>query len=340
MEKKGVLLINLGTPDSPSVEDVRKYLNEFLMDERVIDAPFIIRYAIVKFFILPKRPESSAEAYRKIWTSEGSPLLVYSKKILEKVKSRVSIPVELAMRYGNPSVESAIKTLASQGIEQLFLIPLFPQYAMSTFESAVKHVEKTIRKTGSGFRLLVKEPFYNDSLYINSLAGRIREFIGDSRDHLIFSYHGLPERHIRKTDPTGRHCLKTPDCCKIESPAHRFCYRHQCFQTTRLVASKLGLNENEYTIAFQSRLGVDKWLEPSTTSILESLPKRGIKRVKVVCPSFITDCIETLEEIGIRARETFLNAGGENLDLIPCLNDYPLWIDAITSWINDFVENH
>lgn len=339
MDKKGVLLVNLGTPDSPSVDDVRKYLREFLMDPRVIDAPFLIRYAIVNFFILPKRPANSAEAYRKIWTSEGSPLLGHSKRILDSVKSRVSIPVALAMRYGNPSVESAIKELVSNGINHVFVIPLFPQYAMSTFESAVNHIEKTIKKLGINIPLTIKEPFYNDSLYINALGERIKEFAKNSFDYVLFSYHGLPERHIRKADPTGQHCLKSPNCCETPSPAHRYCYRHQCLQTTKLVAEKLGLPESKYTTAFQSRLGMDKWLEPSTSVVLEDLPKRGVRNLHVVCPSFITDCIETLEEIGIRGRETFINAGGENFTLIPCLNDYPLWIDAIYAWINGFLKN-
>lgn len=340
MNKKGVLLINLGTPNSPSVEDVREYLREFLMDPFVIDAPFPIRYAIVHFFILPKRPANSAEAYKKIWTSEGSPLLVYSNRILENLKSRLSIPIALAMRYGNPSVESALHYFTDHKVDHIFVIPLFPQYAMSTFQSAVKHVESTIKKLGLNIQTTIKSPFYNDDMFIAALCQRIAEFTKNSSDHLIFSYHGLPERHIKKTDPTKSHCLQIHNCCETPSLAQKYCYRHQCLQTTKLTVQRLGITSDRYSISFQSRLGMDKWLEPSTTDVLESLAKRGVKNVLITCPSFVTDCIETLEEVAIRATETFISAGGESLKLIPCLNDHHLWIDTISTWIDDFTKNN
>lgn len=334
--EKAALLINLGTPDSTSIADVRRYLSEFLMDKYVIDLPYPLRYFLVNFIIVPGRAKKSAEAYKKIWTGEGSPLAVISKKLTGEVQKKVNIPVELAMRYQNPSIKNAVEKLNSIRIKKLLVIPLFPQYAMSTFKSAVESVQDCVRTAGYQIEVKIHQPFYNNPMYISALAENTKPHLSDDCEYLIFSYHGLPERHIKKTDPTGSHCLVIPDCCKKPSPAHQFCYKHQCLETTRLLADKLQLPPDKYTISFQSRLGIDRWLRPATVDVLKDLANRGIKRVSVICPSFVTDCIETLEEIAIRNREVFIHYGGKELELIPCLNTHPAWIETISNWIREF----
>ncbi len=338
-KKKAALLINLGTPDSTSVEDVRRYLSEFLMDKNVIDLPYPIRYLLVNFIIVPRRAANSAEAYKKIWTEKGSPLLAISTELTSAVQKNVDIPIELAMRYQNPSIRTAIDKFKSMGIEKLLVIPLFPQYAMSTFKSAVESVRKIIKHADQKIEISVHPPFYKDPDFIRALAENTRAYLSEGFDHIVFSYHGLPERHIKKTDPTRSHCLKIPDCCKIPSPAMDFCYRYQCFETTRLLAERLNLPTDKFTVAFQSRIGIDRWLSPATVDILRELAKSGHKKVFVACPSFVADCIETLEEIAIRNREVFIESGGEELKLIPCLNTHPLWVETLSSWIQQFALN-
>ncbi|MGC8742946.1 MAG: ferrochelatase [Verrucomicrobiia bacterium] len=335
-KKKAALLINLGTPDSTSVDDVRRYLSEFLMDKYVIDIPYPLRYFLVNFIIVPKRAANSAEAYRKIWTEKGSPLLTISRELTEEVQKNVSIPVELAMRYQKPSIKSAIEKLISMNVEQLLVIPLFPQYAMSTYKSAAMAVQEVVKRGGYKIEVNFQPPFYNEPDYISALVEVAKPFLSKPSDYIIFSYHGLPERHIRKTDPTHSHCLKVPNCCNTPSPARDYCYRYQCLETTRLVAEQLNLSKDKYTVSFQSRLGVDRWLSPSTVDTLKNLAKNGIKKVFVLCPSFVADCIETLEEIAIRDREVFIESGGKELKLIPCLNTNPLWIQTISRWIKKF----
>lgn len=330
--------MNLGTPDSTAVADVRRYLRQFLMDANVIDVPYPIRFAIVHFAILPFRPHRSAEAYRKIWTPEGSPLLVISKQLLNSVRSRCSISVELAMRYGNPSVRTALQNLISANVEEIFLIPLFPQYAMSTYASAVEQVRKVARSIGFKGKIVVNPPFYSQKEYIEALEVLIKEHLEPQFDHIIFSYHGVPVRQIIKTDITKSHCFKRNDCCQTASPAHAYCYRYQCIQTTQLLAKRLNLEENKYTIAFQSRLGSDRWLEPATADVIVQLAKKGVKKVLALCPSFTTDCLETLEEIAMRGKETFIEHGGEELKLIPCLNNAPVWAETVSKWIQHFSE--
>jgi ferrochelatase len=338
---KAVLLVNLGSPDSPTVPDVRKYLREFLMDPRVIDAPYPIRFGIVNFAILPKRPKESAAAYRTIWTEQGSPLVVTSKNLQKKLATRVSIPVALAMRYQNPSIENAIISLVDQGVDHLYLIPMFPHFAMSSFETAVERVREVARETSPGMRVEVQQPYYNDPDYIGALVASAQPYLEHEFDHLLFSYHGIPERHLRKADPTGCHCLKTQNCCEIPSVAHATCYRAQCFQTTKLFAARAGLSREKYSIAFQSRLGRDPWLTPYTDKELARLAASGVKRLVVICPAFVSDCLETIEEIGERGRETFLHHGGESFTLIPCLNEHPAWIAALEKKIEAFAhESH
>jgi ferrochelatase len=247
----------------------------------------------------------------------------------ELLQKKVDTPVELAMSYGNPSIAHAVRTLLDKQIDELFLIPLYPHYAMSTYETVVVAVESAISKAGAPIPLIVQPPFYNYPLYIQALAASAKDQLGKDYDHLLFSYHGLPERHLRKTDPTGSHCLGSKDCCSISSVAHKTCYRTQVMATTEAMVQAASIPKDKYSVAFQSRLGRDKWLEPSTVNVLAELAGQGTRKLLVICPAFVSDCLETLEEIGIRGRETFLAAGGEHLELIPCLNDHPLWIDAL-----------
>ncbi len=333
MKKQGVLLVNLGSPDSPTVPDVKKYLREFLMDGRVLDAPWPIRFGIVNFAILPKRPKESAHAYHSIWTAEGSPLVATSKNVRSLLEKRLSIPVELAMRYQNPSIEDAINNFNYAGIDEVLLIPLFPHYAMSSYETAVVRVREVAAKIAPQMQILVKAAYYNDTDYIDALAGSAAEFLKRDFDHLLFSYHGVPERHLRKSDVTHCHCLKSKNCCETPSPAHATCYRAQCFQTTKEFVKKAGVPKEKHSIAFQSRLGRDPWLTPYTDHELERLARNGVKKLLVICPAFVSDCLETIEEIGMRGKETFLAAGGETYTMIPCLNEHPLWIRALENFV-------
>ena len=339
MPKQAVLLVNLGSPASPSVPDVRRYLRQFLMDARVIDAPWPIRFGIVHGCILPFRPKQSAHAYRSIWTAEGSPLITTSRRVQAQLQARVNFPVELAMRYQNPSIEDAIKNLAYQGVDELLVIPLFPHYATSSFETAVERVKEVARQQAPQMPLQFVPPYYDQPDYIAALAASAKEYLDGDYDHLLFSFHGLPERHLRNADPTGCHCLKTPNCCEAESPAHRTCYRAQCFKTVRAFVREAGVSGGKFSLAFQSRLGRDPWLQPYTDREITRLAREGKKRLLVLCPAFVSDCLETLEEIGQRGREAFLAAGGEELTLIPCLNDHPRWIDALEGMLTKFQGN-
>ncbi|MBC8032650.1 MAG: ferrochelatase [Chitinophagaceae bacterium] len=335
-KKRGVLLMNLGSPDSTEVKDVKRYLNEFLLDERVIDYPFIIRKPLVSGIIVPFRAPKSAEAYKTIWTAEGSPLIVLSKQLQAALQQQVEEPVELTMRYGNPSPEAAFGKLMERmpGLEEVIAIPLYPHYAMSSYETAVEYAKEVHEKNKYPFQLNFIKPYFDQPAYIGALADRIRPFLNQEYDHILFSYHGVPGRHLRKSDVTGKHCLKVNDCCNVPSPAHACCYRHQCFTTTRLVTEKLGIPAARFSLSFQSRLGKG-WLEPFTDIRLEQMPKEGIRKLLILCPAFVSDCLETLEEINERGKETFMEAGGESYTMIPCLNTHPLWIQALSGWIHD-----
>ena len=262
MSGKGVLLLNLGSPDSPKVGDVRRYLRQFLMDERVLDIPYLIRFCVVNFAILPSRPKQSAEAYEKVWLPEGSPLVHISEKVQSELQRRFEIPVELAMRYQNPSIEEAVRTLFKRAVTDLFLIPLFPHYAMSSVETAVVEVKRWISKITPDVRLTVAEPFFDNPDFIDVLAVVSKDYLERDYDHLLFSFHGLPERHLRKSDPTKNHCLVANDCCNSSSIAHKTCYQAQCFRTVDAFVKKTGIHASKYSIAFQSRLGKDPWLKP------------------------------------------------------------------------------
>jgi protoporphyrin/coproporphyrin ferrochelatase len=337
MNTRAILLVNLGSPNSTSVTDVRAYLGEFLMDGRVLDAPWPIRWGIVHLSILPKRPARSAEAYEKIWTSAGSPLVVTSQKVQAALQERLTVPVELAMRYQNPSILNAIGRLHAEGVEELLLIPLFPHYAMSSYETAVERVKDVIAEIAPGMTLAVLPPYYDDPDYIQALVASASDYLGQGYDQLLFSFHGIPERHLRKSDPTQCHCLATKDCCSKESPAQQTCYRSQCFKTAQAFVKAARVPVSHYSVAFQSRLGRDPWLKPYTDHILESMGKARIKKLLVICPAFVSDCLETLEEIGLRGRETFRAAGGGELTLIPCLNDHPRWLETLEKMANHWL---
>ncbi len=326
--------MNLGSPDSTKVSDVKKYLNQFLMDERVIDKPWFLRALLVKGIIVPFRAPKSAEAYKAIWTKEGSPLIVNTKELQKALESGFEEPVEIAMRYGNPSPEVAFDNLIKRepSIEEVVALPLYPHYAMSSYETAVEYAKQIHQKKRYPFKLTFIEPFYNEERYINALTERIRPYTGGEYDQLLFSYHGIPERHIHKSDVTGCHCLQAENCCEVASPAHAHCYRHQVFKTTRLVTERLQIPKNKYSLSFQSRLGKG-WLTPFTDIRLKELPGAGVKKLLIVCPAFVSDCLETLEEIAIRGKEIFMEAGGESYEMIPCLNTHPLWVEAIKGYV-------
>ncbi len=335
MQKTGILLVNLGTPASPTTADVRRYLNEFLMDPYVLGAPWPIRRLIVSAFILPFRPKASAEAYASIWTDEGSPLMVYSEALSQAMQQRTSTPIVLGMRYGEPSLATALDTLKNADVERLLVVPLYPQYADSTVTTIVETVHN-IAPPGMDIEFL--PPFYNERSYQKALADHVQRHLPADIDHLLMSYHSLPEYHLTKADPTGKHCLASADCCERESPAHATCYRHQVFVTSHALAADLGLSAEQYSVSFQSRLGRIPWLQPYTDTVLASLPERGVRKLAVVCPAFVADNLETLEEIGIQGRETFLEAGGEAFHLIPCLNDDAVWVDALSQLLTPYME--
>ena len=333
---QGVLLVNLGSPNSPSVADVRRYLRQFLMDGRVLDVNWFVRFCVVHFAILPSRPQKTAEAYRKIWTPAGSPLIVISRNLQAKLQQRVSGPVELAMRYQKPAIPDALRRLAEKGVDELLLIPLFPHYAMSSYESAVERVKAVAAELAPQIRIELQPPFFEQPDYIEALVASAEGFVQNSFDHLLFSFHGLPERQIRKSDPTRRHCLASGNCCETASPAHATCYRAQCFRTVAAFVARAGVPKEKHSVAFQSRLGRDPWLKPYTDYELPRLAGKGVKKLLVMCPAFVSDCLETLEEIGLRGRESFRAAGGTELTLVPCLNEHPLWLEALEKMIRRF----
>jgi ferrochelatase len=333
---KGALLVNLGSPESTSVSDVKKYLDEFLMDKRVIDMPYLLRALLVKGIILNTRPKKSAAAYKKIWWDEGSPLIVLSDKLHQKVKEQAQIPVELAMRYGNPSIGTGLKKLADLGVTKVLLIPLYPQFAMATTETIVVRAQQIAKKKFPKIKIETLPSFYKNDDYIDVLAKSIDKYLNKNQpDHLLFSFHGIPERHIKKSDITQSHCQLNSSCCSSLSPAHQFCYRHQCFKTTALVAEKLGLDKKFYTLSFQSRLGNDPWLQPYTDQTIIDLADKH-KRLAVVTPAFVADCLETLEEIGMEGKHEFLQNGGTEFITIPCLNDNDDWSIVLSKWINSW----
>lgn len=334
---KGVLLVNLGSPESPTAKDVKPYLDEFLMDKYVIDVPFLLRALLVRGIILQTRPKKSAEAYARIWTDEGSPLIVISKKMHQKVKALADIPVALAMRYGTITIMKGLQELKNQGVTEVMLFPLYPQHAMASTTTILVLAEELRAKHFPEMTFTTVPAFYNKPDYIKVLAESIKKHLeGFDYDHLLFSYHGIPKRHIRKTDVTKSHCKMDRTCCSTPSPAHEFCYSHQCYETTKLVTEYLNIPKEKYSQTFQSRLAGDKWLTPYTDVEINKMPEKGIKKLAVVTPAFVADCLETLEEIAMEANEQFLHHGGEEFMAIPCLNDEDDWCELVGNWIKDW----
>jgi ferrochelatase len=336
--KKGILLVNLGSPDSPNPKDVKKYLDEFLMDERVIDLPTWARTILVKGIILNTRPKASAKAYKKIWCEEGSPLIVFSERLQEKVQSKVDYPVALAMRYGSMTLKKGIQELVYKGCTEIKTIPLYPQFAMATTETIDVKVDEIIAEHFPQVTITRTPAFYNREDYINVLSNSIAERLdGLDYEHILFSYHGVPERHIRKSDITNGNCKMNGKCCfKMGSKQHEFCYRHQCEITTVNVAKKLGLKNGTYSTTFQSRLGFDPWLKPYTDRTIERMGKEGTKKMAIVTPAFVSDCLETLEEIAMEGEEIFHEVGGKEFTVIPCLNERDDFAQVLTNIIEEW----
>ena len=332
MTDHALLLVNLGSPASTSVADVRSYLNQFLMDPYVIDLPWPVRRLLVSL-ILIKRPEQSAHAYASIWWDEGSPLVVLTRRLQAAMREHWQHgSVEIAMRYGEPSLPTVLQRLAAQGVRKVTLAPLYPQFADSTVTTVVEQARQVIADQHLPLQMVVLKPFYDQPEYIDALVESARPYLEQDYDHLLMSFHGLPERHLKKLDPTGKHDFQAEDCCRDSSAQMlAVCYRGQCLRTAQAFAKKMGIADGKWSVSFQSRLGRAKWIEPYTEARLDELGKAGVKKLLVMCPAFVADCIETLEEIGDRGREQFTAAGGEELVLVPCLNDHPQWVQALKS---------
>ena len=334
---KGVLLVNLGSPESPTAKDVKPYLDEFLMDRFVIDVPFLLRALLVRGIILQTRPKKSAQAYARIWTDEGSPLIVISKKMHKKVQELSDIPVALSMRYGTITILKGLQELHDKGVTEVMLFPLYPQHAMASTTTILVLAEELRAKHFPEMTFKIVPAFYNKPDYIKVLAESIKKHLeGYDYDHLLFSYHGIPKRHIRKSDITKSHCKIDRTCCSTPSPAHEFCYSHQCYETTKLVTEYLNIPQEKYSQTFQSRLAGDKWLTPYTDVEINKMPEKGIKKLAVVTPAFVSDCLETLEEIAMEANEEFLHHGGKEFRAIPCLNEEDAWCELVNKWIGEF----
>jgi ferrochelatase len=307
------------------------------MDSRVIDVPWPVRKLIVEGFILPRRPKKSAHAYSLVWTPQGAPLKVFTEAFRKELQPLVDMPLAVAMRYGNPTPREALLELESNGsqLEELWIAPLYPHYAMSSYETALVYAQEEIRTIRPSLNPRILQPFYDEPTYIRTLADSIRPYLEKEFDKVLFSYHGLPVRHLKKTDPTKSHCYQADHCCDINSPAWKLCYKHQVLRTARLTAEALGLSENQYSCSFQSRLGQDEWIKPFTVERLEKFPKEGVTKLLVVCPAFVSDCLETLEEMALRGKETFLGAGGKSFQLIPCLNASMPWVKTFARYCNE-----
>jgi ferrochelatase len=337
----GVLLINLGTPDSSSTGDVRRYLREFLGDARVLDVPAVARWVLVNLWIAPLRARRSARQYAAVWTEAGSPLLVHSQALRETLAAELGtgFRVALGMRYGRPSIASGLAELLRDGVSRVIALPLYPQYASSSTGSAHEALFAAAGARWNTPALDVLPEFFAAPGFIAALAALARPVLERARpDHLLMSYHGLPERQIRKSAPRSAECLRAASCCDSLRADNARCYRAQCFATSRALARALALDDAHWSVAFQSRLGRTPWIRPFTDEVLPRLAARGSKRLAVICPSFAADCLETLEEIGVRARAQWLACGGEQLELIPCPNAHPVWVRALAGLIRARVE--
>ena len=320
-KNEGVLLINLGSPKELSKKSVRQYLRVFLSDDNVVDLPKFFQQFILRLFILPFRPKNTLEAYEKIWTKEGSPLIISTESIANKLTEKTGWNVEYAMRYEEPSIEKALHKFKKNEINKIYVISLYPHNAMATTVTTELETRNVAMNVSNDFELIFTKPFFDNEEYINAMVNSIRPYVENkSYDKIIFSYHGIPKRQAKKTDETGEHCFSTSNCCEIENDGSKDCYRSHTRIASDLTAKKLGLEDDQWEIAYQSRIGPG-WLTPFTDKRLAKLPEEGKDNIAILCPSFISDCLETLEEIDIRGRETFLKAGGKKMTYIPCLND-------------------
>jgi ferrochelatase len=328
----GLLLINLGTPASPGTSDVRAYLRQFLSDPRVLDVSPLARWLLLNLVILPRRPRRSAEAYAKIWTDRGSPLLFHGQDLVAKVQRRLGdrVRVALAMRYGRPSIRSALERLRAAGIDRIVVFPLYPQYSSAANGSSLEETYACAGRLWNVPDLHVVPPFYDHPAFIECCAAVARRSLGGGDyEKVFFSFHGLPERQVRKSDPTGTHCLASDACCREIGAANRNCYRAQCCATARLLAEALGIEEERRVVCFQSRLGRDPWIRPYTDERIDAAARAGCRRAAILSPAFVADCLETLEELGIRAVASWKAGGGETLAVVPCVNAEDAWADAV-----------
>jgi len=333
-KKTAVLLMNVGTPDEPKVGSVRRYLFQFLNDQRVIDIPWLLQKILVNLIIVPFRAPKSTKLYQQLWTEEGSPLVVFANSVQEKLETRLpeGDKVFVAMRYGNPSLKAALKQIKEGGFERIILLPLFPQYASSSTGTAIEAFWAAVRKWNVIPDVQVISQFYDRPDFIQAFAERIREQKPEEYDHIIFSYHGLPLRHLDKSHPG---ISNTTCTCHEAMPTHgTFCYKAACYATSRKLAEELGLKPGDYTVSFQSRLS-DKWIKPFTDKLLEEQAKQGVKKLLVAAPSFVADCLETRVEIGIDYKRFFTGNGGETLTMVESLNDHPLWLNALEAMVKE-----
>lgn len=338
MAKKGVLLVNLGTPDSPQTADVRKYLNEFLMDERVIDVNPVLRTLLVKGLIVPFRSPKSAKLYQKIWSDEtGSPLLHYSKLQHQALQQRLGneYQVELAMRYQTPSIESALQRLKDALVTEIKVIPLFPQYASASTGSVYEKVMRLVKDWQTTPNISFINSFHDNDLMIQTFANNAQKYQPETYDHILFSFHGLPQRQLIKCDHTNSYCLKVDGCCNTLNDTNKFCYSAQSYDTARLIAEKLNIPKEKYTVCFQSRLGNDPWVQPYTSEIIAKMANEGKKRLLVFCPAFVADCLETIYEVTEEYGAEFRELGGEHVQLVESLNDAPMFIDALEALVKN-----
>ncbi|GAA4336672.1 ferrochelatase [Mucilaginibacter gynuensis] len=332
MAKKGILLVNLGTPDSPSTGDVRRYLDEFLMDPRVIDVNAALRTFLVKAVIVPFRAPKSAKLYKAIWDDKtGSPLKHYSILQRDALQQRLGdgYMVELAMRYQNPSIELALDNLKAALVDSIQVIPMFPQYASASTGSVYEKVMRLVKDWPTPPPISFINSFHDDDLMIKTFADNGRKYQPEKYDHILFSFHGLPQRQLIKADHTHSHCLKVNDCCQTLTDKNKFCYSAQSYHTARLIAAELNISKEDYTVCFQSRLGSDPWVQPYTSEVIAQLAKEGKKRLLVFCPAFVADCLETVFEVTEEYGAEFKHLGGEEVQLVESLNDSPTFIDAL-----------
>lgn len=333
--RKISILINLGSPENCDLSSIKKYLQQFLMDKHVIDIFWLWRFFLVNLFIVPFRSPKTLHAYQTVWDRERnlSPLIALTEDLCETLQKKTDKKILYAMRYGKPDIKSQIEyAVTNLQAEKIFFIPLYPHYAASTYLTAVEDIERSMQNCQIPYK--IQDIFYNNSDYIEALVDQFQKNLQIDYDHLIFSYHGLPVRHLQKADPTKRHCYKIENCCQVNSEAHKFCYKHQVVKTTELFVKKAGIDPEKYSIAFQSKLGRAQWIEPSLTDEIERVKKLGKKKLAIICPSFVTDCLETLEEVQIGAKEQFSEGDSQReFQIIPCLNSNEKWLELLKTWI-------